>query len=188
MDGAFVFAPSVWSPKWKINESQSVTGSGVNNWQELTAHIIVLGGGIGGVSVAHEPKQAVGNEDRTTLVSNKPFFQFTPFDPRVAVKWRSNAILITGASPAGIEAAMWNSKQRFDCYVAHSTSATGQSRRIERASATSALPPIPDEHWPSIPIKFNPAARNVRTRIIKRVSPRAHIPIAPVLESLATRH
>jgi hypothetical protein len=64
----------------------------------------VLGGGIGGVSVAQEPKQVVGNEDRTTLVSNKPFFQFTPFNPRVAIKWRSNAILVTGASPAGIEA------------------------------------------------------------------------------------
>jgi len=32
------------------------------------------------------------------------YFQFTPFNPRVAVKWRSNAILVTGASPAGIEA------------------------------------------------------------------------------------
>src|SRR5579863_2079042 len=53
------------------------------------AHIIVLGGGIGGVSVAYELKQAVRKEDRVTLVSNKPFFQFTPSNPWVAVKWRS---------------------------------------------------------------------------------------------------
>lgn len=53
------------------------------------AHIVVLGGGIGGVSCAYELKQAVRKEDRVTLVSNKPFFQFTPSNPWVAVKWRS---------------------------------------------------------------------------------------------------
>ena len=53
------------------------------------AHIVILGGGIGGVSCAYELKQAVRSEDRVTLVSNKPFFQFTPSNPWVAVKWRS---------------------------------------------------------------------------------------------------
>jgi sulfide:quinone oxidoreductase len=53
------------------------------------AHIVVLGGGIGGVSAAYELKQAVRSEDRITLVSNKPFFQFTPSNPWVAVKWRT---------------------------------------------------------------------------------------------------
>jgi sulfide:quinone oxidoreductase len=53
------------------------------------AHIVVLGGGIGGVSCAYELKEAVRPEDRITLVSNKPFFQFTPSNPWVAVKWRS---------------------------------------------------------------------------------------------------
>ena len=55
------------------------------------AHIVVLGGGIGGVSCAYELKEAVRKEDRITLVSNKPFFQFTPSNPWVAVKWRSKA-------------------------------------------------------------------------------------------------
>jgi sulfide:quinone oxidoreductase len=63
------------------------------------AHIIVLGGGIGGVSCAYELKQAVRNEDRVTLVSNKPFFQFTPSNPWVAVKWRTkNDVIIDLAS------------------------------------------------------------------------------------------
>lgn len=53
------------------------------------AHIVVLGGGIGGVSCAYELKQAIRSEDRITLVSNKPFFQFTPSNPWVAVKWRT---------------------------------------------------------------------------------------------------
>ena len=55
------------------------------------AHIVVLGGGIGGVSCAYELKDAVRKEDRITLVSNKPFFQFTPSNPWVAVNWRKKA-------------------------------------------------------------------------------------------------
>ena len=63
------------------------------------AHIVVLGGGIGGVSSAYELKQAIRREDRVTLVSNKPFFQFTPSNPWVAVKWRTkNDITIDLAS------------------------------------------------------------------------------------------
>src|SRR5579863_3685946 len=57
--------------------------------EEFMAHIVVLGGGIGGVSCAYELKKAVRRDDRVTLVSNKPFFQFTPSNPWVAVKWRS---------------------------------------------------------------------------------------------------
>ncbi|MCF8477317.1 MAG: FAD-dependent oxidoreductase [Pseudolabrys sp.] len=51
------------------------------------AHIVVLGGGIGGVSCAYELKDAARKEDRITLVSNKSFFQSTPSNPWVAVKW-----------------------------------------------------------------------------------------------------
>ena len=58
------------------------------------AHIIVLGGGIGGVSCAYELKQAIRKADRVTLVSNKPFFQFTPSNPWVAVKWRTKDDII----------------------------------------------------------------------------------------------
>jgi len=53
------------------------------------AQIVVLGGGVGGVSCAYELKRAVRKEDRVTLVSDKPFFQFTPSNPWVAVKWRT---------------------------------------------------------------------------------------------------
>jgi sulfide:quinone oxidoreductase len=53
------------------------------------AQIVVLGGGIGGVSCAYELKRSVRKEDRVTLVSDKPLFQFTPSNPWVAVKWRT---------------------------------------------------------------------------------------------------
>jgi sulfide:quinone oxidoreductase len=63
------------------------------------AHIVVLGGGIAGVSCAYELKQNVRREDRVTLVSNKPFFQFTPSNPWVAVKWRAkNDVVVDLAS------------------------------------------------------------------------------------------
>ena len=58
------------------------------------AHIVVLGGGIGGVSCAYEVKQVLPREDRVTLVSNKSFFQFTPSNPWVAVRWRSKDDII----------------------------------------------------------------------------------------------
>ncbi|ODS01291.1 pyridine nucleotide-disulfide oxidoreductase [Methyloceanibacter superfactus] len=53
------------------------------------AHIVILGGGIGGISCAYELKQALRKEDKVTVVSDKPFFQFTPSNPWVAVKWRA---------------------------------------------------------------------------------------------------
>ena len=58
------------------------------------AHIVVLGGGIGGISCAYELKNTVRREDRVTVVSNKPFFQFTPSNPWVAVKWREKDDII----------------------------------------------------------------------------------------------
>ena len=63
------------------------------------AHIVVLGGGIGGVSCAYELKDAVRKEDRVTLISDKPFFQFTPSNPWVAVKWRSKADITIDLGP-----------------------------------------------------------------------------------------
>lgn len=54
------------------------------------AHIIVLGGGIGGVLCAYELKQAIRRSDGVLLVSNKLFFQFTPF---MAVMWRQSCRL-----------------------------------------------------------------------------------------------
>jgi sulfide:quinone oxidoreductase len=53
------------------------------------AHIVILGGGIGGVSCAYELNTAARKQDQITLVSDKPFFQFTPSNPWVAVKWRT---------------------------------------------------------------------------------------------------
>ena len=63
------------------------------------AHIVVLGGGIGGVSCAYELKKTVRKQDRVTLVSNQPLFQFTPSNPWVAVKWRAKDDITIGLAP-----------------------------------------------------------------------------------------
>ncbi|WP_346908453.1 FAD-dependent oxidoreductase [uncultured Roseibium sp.] len=53
------------------------------------AHIVILGGGIAGVSAAYEVREALGKAHKVTVVSKAPYFQFTPSNPWVAVKWRT---------------------------------------------------------------------------------------------------
>ena len=50
--------------------------------------IVVLGGGIGGISAAFELKDELGDAHEIILVSDQDHFEFTPSNPWVAVKWR----------------------------------------------------------------------------------------------------
>ena len=50
--------------------------------------IVVLGGGIGGLSAAFELKDELGGAHEIVLVSDQAHFEFTPSNPWVAVKWR----------------------------------------------------------------------------------------------------
>jgi sulfide:quinone oxidoreductase len=50
--------------------------------------IVVLGGGIGGLSAAFELKDELGGKHEIVLVSDQPWFEFTPSNPWVAVNWR----------------------------------------------------------------------------------------------------
>ncbi len=50
--------------------------------------IVVLGGGIGGLSAAFELKDELGDVHEIVLVSDQECFEFTPSNPWVAVKWR----------------------------------------------------------------------------------------------------
>jgi sulfide:quinone oxidoreductase len=52
------------------------------------ARIVILGAGIGGIPMAYELREKLGREHTITLVSNNPYFQFTPSNPWVAVGWR----------------------------------------------------------------------------------------------------
>lgn len=51
-------------------------------------HAVIMGGGIGGISMAYELRHHLGREADITLVSDRETFQFTPSNPWVAVGWR----------------------------------------------------------------------------------------------------
>ena len=52
------------------------------------AHIVVLGGGLGGIPMTFELREALGADAEITLVSDSEWFQFVPSNPWVAVNWR----------------------------------------------------------------------------------------------------
>ncbi len=53
------------------------------------ARIVILGAGIGGMPMAYEMREKARAEDSVTVVSNAPYFQFTPSNPWVGVNWRT---------------------------------------------------------------------------------------------------
>lgn len=63
------------------------------------AHIVIMGAGIGGVPMAFELRAAIRAEDRITVVSNNPYFQFTPSNPWAAVGWRRKADITIDLEP-----------------------------------------------------------------------------------------
>ncbi len=50
--------------------------------------IVVLGAGIGGISMAYELRSVVGSKAEVTVVSDSEWFQFVPSNPWVALGWR----------------------------------------------------------------------------------------------------
>ena len=64
------------------------------------AHIVVLGAGIGGIPMAYELKNFIRKrEDTITVISDKPYFQFTPSNPWVGVGWRKRKDIIIDMAP-----------------------------------------------------------------------------------------
>jgi sulfide:quinone oxidoreductase len=52
------------------------------------ARIVILGAGIGGVPMAYEMKETVGNQHQVTVISDSPTFHFVPSNPWIPVGWR----------------------------------------------------------------------------------------------------
>jgi sulfide:quinone oxidoreductase len=63
------------------------------------AHIVILGAGIGGLSMAYEMREAARREDRITVVSDTSHFQFTPSNPWVGVNWRKRDDITLAIQP-----------------------------------------------------------------------------------------
>lgn len=63
------------------------------------ANIVVLGGGVGGMSAAYEAQAMLGRNHTVTLISNQTYFQFTPSNPWVGVGWRVKADITIELAP-----------------------------------------------------------------------------------------
>ena len=64
------------------------------------ATIVILGAGIGGMSLAYELRQRLGGGHRITVIGDGPRFSFTPSNPWVAVGWRKGVDIGIEAAPA----------------------------------------------------------------------------------------
>ena len=63
------------------------------------ADIVVLGAGIGGLPMAYDLKKEVGTSCKITVISNSPYFQFTPSNPWAAVGWRTKKDITIDLDP-----------------------------------------------------------------------------------------
>jgi len=63
------------------------------------AHIVILGAGIGGLPMAYDMKKEKRREDKITVISNNPYFQFTPSNPWAGVGWRSKEDITIDLEP-----------------------------------------------------------------------------------------
>ncbi len=63
-------------------------------------NIVVLGAGIGGMSLAYELRHRLGRGHRITVIGDGPRFSFTPSNPWVAVGWRKAAEIGVAVAPA----------------------------------------------------------------------------------------
>ena len=63
------------------------------------AHIVILGAGIGGMACAYEMREQVRPEDKVTVISDSPLFQFVPSNPWVAVNWRTKEDITIPIAP-----------------------------------------------------------------------------------------
>ncbi len=63
------------------------------------AHVVVLGAGLGGCIQAFELRETMGRGHKITVISDKPYFQFTPSNPWAGVGWRKKDDIIIDLAP-----------------------------------------------------------------------------------------
>ena len=52
------------------------------------AHVVVIGAGLGGIPAAFDLRKHLPKQHRVTLIGERPYFEFTPSNPWIAVGWR----------------------------------------------------------------------------------------------------
>ncbi len=63
------------------------------------AHVVVLGAGLGGAIQAFELRETLGRGHEITVISDKPYFQFTPSNPWAGVGWRKKKDIVIELEP-----------------------------------------------------------------------------------------
>ncbi len=63
------------------------------------AHVVVLGAGLGGSIQAYELREMLDKSDTVTVISDKPYFQFTPSNPWAGVGWRKKSDITVDLAP-----------------------------------------------------------------------------------------
>ncbi|MHB1187809.1 NAD(P)/FAD-dependent oxidoreductase [Thiobacillus sp.] len=88
------------------------------------AHIVILGAGIGGMTMAYEMREQARAEDKVTVISNLPYFQFTPSNPWVAVNWRKRDDIT-------LPAAQYLNKKNIDFIAAGAARVHPERNQVE---------------------------------------------------------
>ncbi len=63
------------------------------------AHVVIVGAGLGGMPMAYEVKELLGDGDKVTVVGNSATYHFVPSNPWVAVDWRTRAQIEFDVAP-----------------------------------------------------------------------------------------
>ena len=72
------------------------------------AHVIVIGAGLGGIPAAFDLRKHLPKSHRVTLIGARPYFEFTPSNPWIAVGWRTTAeTRVTMQAPLDNKGIQW---------------------------------------------------------------------------------
>ena len=73
------------------------------------AHVVVIGAGLGGVPAAFALRKHLPKNHQVTLIGARPYFEFTPSNPWVAVGWRTTEqTRVTMQVPLENKGVRWN--------------------------------------------------------------------------------
>jgi sulfide:quinone oxidoreductase len=81
------------------------------------AHVLVIGAGLGGTPVAFDLRKHLPKNHRVTLIGARPYFEFTPSNPWIAVGWRTpEATRVMMQTPLDKKGIQWfvNTVARID--------------------------------------------------------------------------
>jgi len=67
--------------------------------EEIMAHVVVLGAGLGGAIMAYELKDQLRKEDTVTVITKDPTYHFVPSNPWIAVGWRKREEITVDLAP-----------------------------------------------------------------------------------------